>query len=40
MVWTTPEGWLVLALLALATLFSTTLPLLYGSYRLSRYEPG
>ncbi len=40
MVWTTPEGWLVLALLAFTTLLSTALPLLYGSYRLSRYEPG
>ena len=40
MVWTTFEGLLVLALLALTTLLSTALPLLYGSYRLSRYEPG
>ena len=40
MVWTTPEGVLVLGLLTLLTLLSTVLPLFYGSYRLSRYEAG
>ena len=40
MVWTTPEGVLVLGLLTLLTLLNTVLPLFYGSYRLSRYEAG
>ncbi len=40
LVWRTPEGFLVLALLTLVTFLSTILPLLYGSYRLARYEPG
>ena len=40
MVWRTPEGLGVLALLALVTLLSTALPLLYGAARLARYEPG
>lgn len=40
LVWGTPEGGLVLALLAALTLLWTALPLAYGSYRLARYEPG
>lgn len=39
-VWSTPGGWLVLALLASLTLLATVLPLVYGSYRLDRYEVG
>ena len=40
LVWSTPQGWLVLALLAALTLISTAAPLGYGSYRLARYETG
>ncbi len=40
MVWRTPEGLGVLALLGFVTVLSTTLPLLYGAHRLARYEPG
>lgn len=38
--WRSPEGALVLALVGLATLAFTILPLALGSYRLSRYEAG
>ena len=40
LVWNTPGGWLVLALVGVVTLLSTVLPLLYGTYRLARYEVG
>lgn len=40
LVWRTPQGLVVLALLAFVTLVTTAAPLLYGSYRLARYEPG
>lgn len=39
-VWNTPSGWLVLALVGAVTLLGTVLPLIYGSYRLARYEVG
>ena len=39
-VWWTPQGGIVLLALLLLTTFSTVLPLVYGSYRLARYEPG
>lgn len=40
MVWLTQEGFLVIALLFGLTLLFTLLPLMLGSYRLARYEPG
>ena len=39
-VWWTPQGGLVLLMLLVLTALSTVLPLMYGSYRLARYEPG
>jgi ABC-2 type transport system permease protein len=40
LVWQTPDGLRVLAILAGVTLLVTALPLAFGSYRLARYEPG
>lgn len=39
-VWWTPQGLLVLAALFVLTALSTVLPLVYGGYRLARFEPG
>lgn len=38
LVWQTPDGVRVLAILAGVTLLATALPLAFGSYRLARYE--
>lgn len=38
--WLEPAGLLLLSLILLVSALATLLPLWYGSYRLSRYEPG
>ena len=38
--WTEPEGAIVLGALLLLTTVATVVPLIYGTYRLDRHEPG
>jgi ABC-2 type transport system permease protein len=40
LLWTQPEGFILLGVVVLVTVVGTVLPLWFGSYRLHLYEPG